>query len=228
MGFLVFDTETTGIFDFKQPADAPGQPRLASFFGIRLDDDMQPIDRQIFYVKPDGWTIAEFDELARRQGKKPASEVNGLTDEFLNEKGVPVSEVLDFYSEAIGRGDAVVAYNCQFDAKMMRAEFRRTGRPDLFEETKQICVMRPMTDLCKIRGPYGYKWPKLAEAMAFFGYKLEGAHQADNDAEGALIIFQELHKRGLLPEAAVFYAKDKPTPASVAQTAASSSFPDAF
>jgi len=28
--YLVFDTETTGLFDFKLPADDPSQPRLAS------------------------------------------------------------------------------------------------------------------------------------------------------------------------------------------------------
>lgn len=29
-GYAVFDTEGTGLFDYKQPADAKGQPRMAS------------------------------------------------------------------------------------------------------------------------------------------------------------------------------------------------------
>ncbi|MEY4951800.1 MAG: hypothetical protein RL299_224, partial [Pseudomonadota bacterium] len=44
MGYLVIDTETSGLFDFKKPADDPSQPRLASLAMIWADDDGNETD----------------------------------------------------------------------------------------------------------------------------------------------------------------------------------------
>ena len=119
MPFYIFDTETTGLMDFKRPADADGQPRVASFAGLALehpDDEPEVFER---YVRPDGWAMSP-----------DASRVNGLTNEFLYERGVPVAEVLDEYVRRIEDGYVVVAYNAQFDIKMMRAELRRAVRDE--------------------------------------------------------------------------------------------------
>ena len=40
MKYVVIDTETSGLFDFSKPADAEGQPRLASLAMVFLDQDM--------------------------------------------------------------------------------------------------------------------------------------------------------------------------------------------
>jgi DNA polymerase III subunit epsilon len=202
--FLIIDTETTGLFDFKAPADAPGQPRMAQLGLIYLDHvDAEPVKRGI-YIKPDGWEMSEG-----------ASAVNGLTTEFLAENGVPVAEALDAYESAILEGRTIAAFNAQFDCKVLRAEMRRAGRPDLFEETKNICVMRAATDVVKVLNPrgHGFKWPKLAEACEFFGITNLAEHDAMGDAEAALAIFQRLYRDGLLPEAAVHYAKEPPVKA---------------
>ncbi|MCR6673288.1 exonuclease domain-containing protein [Devosia ginsengisoli] len=142
-----------------------------------------------------------------------ASAVNGLTTEFLAEHGVPVAEVLAAYEEAIAAGYIIVAFNAQFDTKVMRAELRRAGRPDLFEQTPNICVMRPLTDILKLpsrRGPaWGYKWPNLAEACAHFGIVNENAHDAMGDAVAAMEILRALHASGQLPEPAIHFAKER-------------------
>ncbi len=64
-----------------------------------------------------------------------AGAVNGLTTEMLLAGGNPVSQVLDFYEACIRDGYHMAAYNAQFDGKMMRGEYRRAGRDDLFEIT---------------------------------------------------------------------------------------------
>lgn len=211
MSYLVIDCETNGLFDFKQPADAPGQPRLAHLAMIRLEDDGSESDRADIYVRPDGWTMP--------QGPKSAGEVNGLTDDFLRENGVDISFALKTYGDEIEAGRVIVAYNAQYDCKVMRGEFRRAGLPDHFERTRNICVMRPMTGICRIprANGSGIKFPNLGEAMAHFGHTLVDAHNAMADAEGAAIIFRELMKRGLLPEPAVHYAKEKPLPKPAAK-----------
>lgn len=206
MSYLVIDCETSGLFDFKQPADAPGQPRLAHLAMIRLADDGREEDRADLYVRPDGWSMP--------QGPGSAGAVNGLTDEFLSANGGDVRDALNAYSDEVIAGRVIVAFNAQYDLEVMRGEFRRAGLPDLFERTLNICVMRPMTKLCRIPNPNrgGFKFPNLTEALAHFGHVREGDHLAMSDAESAAIIFRELKTRCLLPEAAVHYAKEKPEP----------------
>lgn len=128
LSYLVIDAETSGLFKFRDadgkpvPADAPGQPRLASVAFIMVDPGMTVISEREFLIKPDGWSL-----------DAGAAAVNGLTMERLEAEGVPVGDVLDLYTNAISDERVVVAFNAQFDTKMMRGELRRAARPDLFE-----------------------------------------------------------------------------------------------
>lgn len=142
MKHLIIDTETSGLFDFKLAADDPSQPRLAHLAMIYADEEFNVEAVEDFYVRPDGWKM-----------EPDATAVNGLTDEFLAEHGVGIAEVLQAYSLPVVKGRAVIAFNAQFDCKVMRGEFRRAGLPDLFEQTNNVCVMRPMVKLCGLKQP---------------------------------------------------------------------------
>lgn len=206
--YIVFDTETTGLFLYRDketgepvPADDPRQPRMASFAAILADDAGNEISRHSFFIKPDGWTV----------DGTYAAEVNGLTDDFLNENGVPVSDVLDLYEEWISAGIIATAFNAQFDCKMMRAEFRHAGRDDMFEQTRNTCLMRslaPYKDegLCIKRG-----YVKLSEACEYFGIVNEDAHDATSDAFAALQILKRLIADDRVIEPKVHLAKRKET-----------------
>lgn len=214
--YLVFDTETSGLPPRAPrgcppiPADDPRQPRMASFAAIIADETGREIERHKFYVKPEGWTMAHFDELARHEGKTPASQINGLTDEFLNANGIPVDHILSFYSGHITAGLIVCAFNAVFDTKIMRGELRRAGRPDLFEETRNICLMKALD-------PYAAQglcmsspgFVKLGVACEWFGIQLENAHDAMADAEAARALLEILIRDGNLPEAGVTYSKHR-------------------
>lgn len=225
--WLVIDTETNGIFQFKDkatgqsvPADAPGQPRMCSAALIFVDFHTGDYSEEKWYVQPDGWSVHDHDEASIAAGKKTASEVNGLTDDFLRENGVPVQQVLDRYSNAIHDNRVVSAFNAQFDCKVFRAELRRAGRPDLFDMTPNVCTMRPMTGLMKIaaRGGRGYKFPTLVEAMSYFDLPFEETHDAMNDARAAFQLLRAMlplmhpEKPGqtLLQPPRVHYAKNAP------------------
>lgn len=202
--YIVFDTETTGLFLFRDketgepvPADDPRQPRMASFAAILTDENGEEIERVKRFIKPDGWTI----------DGTYAAEVNGLTDAFLTENGVPVSEVLDIWSGWIADGLIATAFNAQFDCKMMRAELRRAGRDDLFEQTPNVCLMRNLAPygaegLCISRG-----FVKLAEVCEHFKIANEDAHDAMSDANAAMHILKRLIADDRMPEPKVHLAK---------------------
>ncbi len=192
MKYVIIDTEGNGLFDFKRPADAEGQPRLASLAMIFLGDyrEMFPVERvQTFLIKPDGWVMSEGAEA-----------VNGLSTDHLTAHGVPVRDALVAWTAAIEAGYVAVAYNAQHDLKQIRAELRRAGMPDLFERTPNICAMRALTGVCKIPKATGkgYKFPKLAEAMAHFKLPQSGAHTAAGDAHSCLMLFRKAMELGML------------------------------
>lgn len=201
--YLVIDTETTGLFDFSIPADGFGQPRMASAALIYMDrpDHIEAVASHC--IRPEGWTVAEYTERSRAKGEKAAVDVNGLTDEVLNANGIPVGQVLDLYADAVADGYVVAAFNAQFDTKVFRAEFRRAGRDDLFDQTPNVCMMKAMT-------PIMGKRPNLARACEYIGHVNEAPHGALHDAQAAAAILTYLDSVGRLPEAKVHYAKNKP------------------
>lgn len=210
--YCIFDTETTGLFLFKDPdtgapipADDPRQPRLAHFNAILLDEDLEEYAELDAFVKPDGWEMPV-----------EAGAVNGLTDEFLEANGTPVGVVLDRYVQALNEGYVMAAYNAQHDMKQMRAELRRAGRPDLFDETPNICVMRAAMALGVKKASGGRGFPKLTDCAAHLGLVIDDAHSAKGDTRATLALFRHLHAVGALPEARVHLAKVPPlAPASV-------------
>lgn len=150
------------------------------------------------FIKPDGWVLSD-----------DAAKVNGLTMERLMAEGTPIAMALDVYEEAVRTNLPLVAFYAQFDCKMMRAELRRAMRDDLFAVTRNLCVMRPCTQVCQIpnlnRG--GFKFPKLSEAMEHFGLKQQSAHSALGDAYDARAILAKLLSLGVCPEPSVHQAK---------------------
>lgn len=200
MSYLVIDTETSGLFNFKLPADDPSQPRLASLAMIWADDAGHETDRMMLYVKPEGWRMND-----------EATAVNGLTTEFLEEHGKPLDMVLGIYSRNVKAGLAVAAFNAQFDCKMMRGELRRAGMDDLFTVTRNTCLMRSLK-------PYaaqglevkGAGFVKLSVACEFFGIHSVNPHDAMSDAADARELLEILIRDGNLILPQVHFAKNRP------------------
>ena len=131
--------------------------------------------------------------------------------DFLTEREIRVG-ALKFYSDAVLAGRVVLGFNQQHDGRQVRAELRRAGMPDLFEQTPNICAMRSMQaaklKVKKLNGKGGFA--RLIDAAAHFGvpgYEEEKHHQALEDARATAIVAMHLHELGKLLPAAVHYAK---------------------
>lgn len=217
--FLVIDTESNGLFDYKRSAEAAEQPRLVEFAAILVDANGDKEEEFQRYILPDGWKMTP-----------EATEVNGITDEMLREKGVPVAEVLDFYTTQILSGRAVVAFAAQHDCKIMRGELRRreairadfehramNEEADLFTRTPNVCLMRQARPFAKTIGRELVKagannkgWPKLTDLMNFLGviYDPTSLHGALADCRGAEACFRLMLDQGFQPEPTVYFSKD--------------------
>ena len=199
--YIVCDTEGSGLFDYKQPADADGQPRLAELSLVFADENLEVEREYTALIKPDGWIMPA-----------ETAEIHGLTQEILMEQGVPLAEALAVYQDAIAEGRMMAAHNAQHDAKQIRGELRRLGLPDMFEDAPNLCTMRSLIKVIGLKqeGSNRAKWPSLQEACDFFGIERHGAHTGRGDAMDVLMVMRRMKAIGVLPEAKVHYAKNPP------------------
>jgi len=190
MKYLFFDCETSGLpQDYKAPAsDTDNWPRLVSVAWLMSFDDV--VYRVAHYViHPIGFEIP-----------KEATDVHGITTEFARKVGTGLYSVLKEFTRDAFETDAIVAHNLAFDRKILEAECVRANMQNVFDVTEKLhggkvfCTMEMGTDLCKIPGRYGYKWPRLDELHRhlFCGDPVEGAHGSLADARACMRCFQAM------------------------------------
>jgi DNA polymerase-3 subunit epsilon len=186
---LFFDTETTGLpRDWKAPVTQTNNwPRMVQIAWLQYDDQKNLISEANYIIRPDGFTIPS-----------DAADIHGITTEIAIEKGSELSSVLLAFSAVVGGAKMLVAHNMDFDEKIVGAEYVRLGLKSGIFETPRFCTMKTTTDLCRIPGNYGYKWPKLEELHRFlFGSDFENAHDALVDVKVCAKCYYELVKRSI-------------------------------
>lgn len=193
MKILFFDTETTGVpARYNAPCtDTDNWPRLVQLGWILSDGQGNVLEQGDLIVRPDGFVIPE-----------EVSKIHGITQEIAMEKGIELAQVISQFQNSLAKADIVAGHNVPFDIHIVGAEFFRLG--ELFalkriECMKALDTMKSSTNLCKIQGAYGYKWPKLIELHQFlFGCSFESAHNAMADIEATKKCFFELVNRGVM------------------------------
>lgn len=179
---LFFDTETTGLPDFKAPFESAHQPHIVQLAALLVDmDTRETIQSMDVICRPDGWTIP--DEVAA---------VHGITTEHAAEVGIPESLAVSMFME-LWAGRPRVAHNQQFDARIVRIALLRHQNQEAADDWKAgaaectailatpICALPP-TEKMKAVGRFHHKTPNLGEAYRHFtGKGLENAHSAMAD-----------------------------------------------
>lgn len=176
MNYMLFDTETTDLFDnIGRPLEK--QPHCIEFFGLGL-------------VEEQGELI-EFNTLG--QLIKPPSPVTdftknltGISNEMLKDKG-PFSHYANEIKEYIEGFDNVVAHNAAYDRDMTNTEFARLG----------MNVNWP-TILCTVEMTLWLKGYRLKLGnlhIELFGEDFPDKHRAEPDVRALTRCFIELRKR---------------------------------
>lgn len=188
--YLFFDTETTGVpRNYRAPVtDSANWPRMVQLGWILTDDTGRELQSGNYIIRPEGFTIP--DEAAR---------LHGITTERALAEGVALAEVLSLFRAALAEAGCIVGHNIEFDKNIVGAELCRLKMPYRFTKWRSYCTMQAGTDFCRLRGPYGYKWPKLEELYKkLFGRMFADAHNAFADIQATKECFWEMRCRGLI------------------------------
>lgn len=187
MKTLIFDTETTGMVNHKVP-DHTVQPYPIQMACILVQDD-KVMSMASVIINP-GVPI-----------DPAASQVHGITQEVVEALGIKLEAATGLFLNFLQRSDRIVAHNIDFDIIITEAMIYRSlanYEMDKYRQVPRVCTMQSTTQLCKIPGKFGFKWPKLEEAYKCLvnpkGFK--GAHDALQDVIACWKILQELEKKG--------------------------------
>lgn len=191
MSTLIFDTETTGLVNFKLPDNDPSQPRLVQLGMMVLSDKWEVMHEVGVIIKSSGFPIPDV-----------VANIHGITYDKALRFGIPLKAALSFFSELVLQCDVVVAHNIRFDRAVIISELARMGMYQMLC-AKEYCTMlatQPILCLPQSRGN-GYKWPKLSEAYEyFFGEPLLDAHDALTDVRACARIYKHLMTVGMIPQ----------------------------
>lgn len=191
MKALIFDTETTGMVQFRKPPEDRSQPDLIQLGMLLVEtSDWKPRARHSLLVQlADGVKI-----------EPGAREAHGISEEDCARYGVAPVVACSLFNQACMRADIIVAHNLSFDTSIMKTALYRVGnKPNRLDGRQHVCTKEASTDVLKLPGKYGYKWPTLAEAYRHYtGQEIEGAHDALVDTEACLDIFRGLVQEGIV------------------------------
>lgn len=188
--YLIFDTETTGLpRNWNAPlTDSDNWPRCIQI-AWQLHDAMgNLIEHQDYLVQPKGFNIP-FD----------AEKIHGISTELAQQQGIPLTEVVEKFTEALSKTKFVVGQNVGFDLNIMGAEYHRLGMENPLPKISVLDTCTETTaQLCQLPGGRGgkFKLPTLTELHEFlFQSPFAEAHNATADVEATTRCFLELVRR---------------------------------
>lgn len=191
---LFFDTETSGLPDWKSPSESPEQPHIVQLAAELVGTETREvIDSMDVIVKPDGWVIP--DDMAA---------IHGITTDHAMEVGIPERDAIAMLLSLRTRATLRVAHNRTFDDRIIRIGLKRffdkldadetEKQPsDDWKEGEAYCTAQGSRKLCALPKS---KIPTLGEAhQILVGCELKGAHNAMNDTRGCRAVYFAIKDR---------------------------------
>jgi len=192
---LFFDTETTGLPLFKEPATHPNQPDVIQLAAILSDENKIYASLNVLLNPSDinaSWKMNPF-----------AFAAHGISEETIRATGINTETALNLFLGLVELSDTLVCHNTSFDQKLVAGAMYKCHYPyeDLIKIEGGIyyCTMKSSTTLCGLKNKNGApKWPKLTELYEFlFGETFENQHDALADVMATRRCYYELKRRGL-------------------------------
>lgn len=179
---VVFDTETTGIPDWKIQSESEVQPHIVQLGAHLVHVESRKVVQTIdVIIKPDGWVITP--EL---------TEIHGITHEYAMEVGISEKQAVELLI-AFCAGRKRVAFNTTFDNRVVRIATKRFCSEEVinaWHEGEYECAM------IASRKIMGGKQPNLAEAYKYFtGKEIENAHTAIGDVNACMEVYFAIQDR---------------------------------
>lgn len=197
--YFAFDVETTGL--------DPRQCAIISIGFVVLDDELNPIDNDEFYVRPFEGALVE----------PKAIEINGYSPEKWDEEGAMDQEELlqrldnalmyhTFSGPKTASKNQIfggikklipLGYNVSFDLKFLKEFFiRHEENIDRYLESDAVCVLKEVKKDDKSKQhvePDGYK---LSNTCKRFEVKNDNPHQALSDIRATIEVYKKLKEQG--------------------------------
>lgn len=188
---LFYDTETTGLPDFKAPSEAPHQPHIVQLAACLVDLETRELLNSLdVIIRPDGWVIP--DDVAK---------IHGITTEHALDVGVPESTAVSAFMDMWACCNQRIAHNESFDARILRIalmRFESEAVADHWKAGASECTAKLATPICQIpptdkmvkAGFTKFKTANLGEAYRhFMGGDFENAHSAMADVRACMDVY---------------------------------------
>ena len=184
--YLIFDTETTGLpLNWNAPlSNFDNWPRCVQIAWQIHDIEGKLVTVKNYIIKPDGYDIPYN-----------ATKIHGISTEIANEKGIPLTEVLNYFLDDVKKSKFLIGHNVLFDKNIVGSELLRIGLENIISDFSSIDTKDVSTNYCALPGGKGgkYKWPNLSELhVKLFGEDFQEAHNASADVQATARCFLEL------------------------------------
>lgn len=191
---LFFDTETSGLPDWRSPSDAAHQPHLLQLAVILAKEDGEEVTSWQSIVRPyAGCVIA-----------KEAFEAHGITLERAMDEGIDGAVAVEAMMDLASKANLLIGHNVPFDVRIIRIHTTRSHRFKWEPRIPTFCTMRAATPIVNLPPTpkmvaAGFNKPKsanLGECIRFFfDEELEGAHDALVDVRACKRVFHAINQR---------------------------------
>lgn len=168
---IVFDTETTGLLESGNE-NPDFQPEIIEFAAVKLDSDLNIIDRIEFFCKPKKEITAEI------------TKITGITSDMVKDAKPFQAHYMDLCKFFFGE-TTLVAHNATFDVDILFFALKRIGKEKNFPW--------PYIHECTVEMSEGRKSRKLGDLyLEEFGNPIDGAHRAMRDVVALVHYYRRL------------------------------------
>ena len=159
---MFYDTETTGLGDFKKAWNDDCQPNLLQL-GYKVYD---PGSREVVFEI--GHLVNTTVHASYKGIDEGAFNAHGITEEMVKKYGTKPHIAARNFVHWADQCSVFVAHNDSYDTRVMQCFMHRAGySPTVFEGRQKFCTMMSLVPIAQIPNPNGragFKWPKLDEA----------------------------------------------------------------